>query len=152
MFSCFCVVKHLIPWHSRHLKAGVFGFLHLQESRDKYVFIGPQQLASCDEVMRHMQGGSSHGTWGENSELGWKGEGWDGVCCSCTAVALGTNTPLPQENTKRRHKEKQSSSLGSVLPPLHLHHQWEAMAAQLHPHTCKSFHGLISSLLHILPQ
>lgn len=134
------------------MKAGVFEFLHLQKSRDKHVFIGPQQLPSCDEIIMHMQEGYSHGTWGGQLELGWKGKGWDGVCCFCTRVALCTNTLSPQESAKRRCEEKEDSSLHPVLPPLHLHKQWEAVAAQLHPHTCKPFHGLISSLLHILPQ
>lgn len=155
MISCLCVAQHLILCYSKlqYLKAlGVFWFLHLQESWEKYVFICPQQLPSCDEIIKYIQGGCSHGTWGGQFELGCKGEGWDGLCCSCTAVALCTNNLLPQESARRRHEEKEHSSLHSVLPPLHLHKQWEAEAAQLHPHTCKPFHGLISSLLHILPQ
>lgn len=111
------------------MKAGVFEFLHLQKSRDKHVFIGPQQLPSCDEIIMHMQEGYSHGTWGGQLELGWKGKGWDGVCCFCTRVALCTNTLLPQESAKRRREEKEDSSLHPVLPPLHLHKQWEAVAA-----------------------
>lgn len=102
---------HLTLCNSRlqYLKVGVFGFVHLQESRDKYVFIGSQQLPSCDEINMHVQGEYSHGTWSGQFKLGWEGQSWDGVCSFCTAMALSTNTLCPKKVPKGGRRKRRTA-------------------------------------------
>lgn len=130
----------------------MFPLFHLQEAKDKHVFIGSQQLLSHDELTMHMQGRWSHGIWGGELRLERQKLGWG------LLFLHSGDTGCQHTFFVTRKCKKQAWETGGQLSSPHSlsscrtfvrNENWRPLSFTIPP--TKPSSGLISSVLRILP-